>query len=51
MFVVVFAHNLMHTLRLQVKYTSIAGRFVKGVALTGEGSILAKVAGIGYQQV
>jgi len=35
---------------LQVKYVTIAGRFVKGVKLTQEGSWLAKFAGAGYQQ-
>ncbi|KAF5827796.1 hypothetical protein DUNSADRAFT_18711 [Dunaliella salina] len=34
-----------------IKYTSIAGRFIKGAELSGEGGLLAKVAGIGYQQV
>uniref|UniRef100_A0A7S3VNG6 GPI inositol-deacylase n=1 Tax=Dunaliella tertiolecta TaxID=3047 RepID=A0A7S3VNG6_DUNTE len=34
-----------------VKYTSIAGRFIKGAELSGEGELLAKIAGIGYQQV
>jgi len=40
-----------HSSVLQVKYTSVAGRFIKGAELSGDGSLLAKIAGIGYQQV
>lgn len=36
---------------LQVKYVTIAGRFVKGVKLNGQGTWLEKFAGAGYQQV
>lgn len=36
---------------MQVKYITIAGRFVKGVPLNGQGSLLAKFAGAGYAQV
>lgn len=36
---------------IQVKYVTIAGKFVKGVKPTGEGSLLQKFAGAGYQQV
>ncbi len=36
---------------LQVKYVTIAGRYVKGAKLTGPGSWQAKFAGAGYQQV
>eukprot|EP00775_Hariotina_reticulata_P011612 gene11612-11756_t len=35
----------------EVKYVTIAGRFVKGVQLNQEGTWLAKFAGAGYQQV
>jgi hypothetical protein len=34
-----------------VKYVTIAGTFVKGVKATGEGTLLEKFAGVGYQQV
>lgn len=36
---------------MQVKYVTIAGKFVKGVKPTGEGTLLQKFAGAGYQQV
>lgn len=36
---------------LQVKYVTIAGTFVKGVKASGEGTLLQKFAGAGYQQV
>jgi hypothetical protein len=36
---------------VQVKYVTIAGTFVKGVKATGEGTLLQKFAGAGYQQV
>jgi hypothetical protein len=35
----------------QVKYVTIAGTFVKGVKASGEGTLLQKFAGAGYQQV
>ncbi len=35
----------------QVQYVTVAGRYVRGVPLTGEGSLKAKFAGAGYQQV
>lgn len=34
-----------------VKYVTIAGKFVRGVKLGGEGTALAKFAGAGYEQV
>jgi len=37
--------------RAQVKYVTVAGRYVRGVPLTGQGSLKAKFAGAGYQQV
>lgn len=35
----------------EVKYVTIAGKYVKGVPLNGEGGLKAKIAGAGYQQV
>ncbi|KAI8476904.1 MAG: hypothetical protein J3K34DRAFT_455504 [Monoraphidium minutum] len=35
----------------EVKYVTVAGRYVRGVPLNGEGSLKAKFAGAGYQQV
>jgi len=35
----------------EIKYVTIAGKFVRGVPLQGEGSLIAKFAGAGYQQV
>ena len=36
---------------LQIKYITIAGKFIKGAALSGPGSLAEKFAGLGYQQV
>jgi hypothetical protein len=36
---------------MQVQYVTIAGRYIKGAALRGEGTWSQKVAGAGYQQV
>ncbi len=36
---------------MQVQYVTIASKFVRGVPLSGEGQMLAKFAGAGYQQV
>jgi hypothetical protein len=35
----------------QIKYVTISSNFVRGVKLDGEGTLLAKFAGAGYQQV
>jgi hypothetical protein len=35
----------------QVKYVTVAGRFVKGAPLSSDAGLLAKFAGFGYQQV
>eukprot|EP00878_Enallax_costatus_P016667 GHUV01017487.1.p1 GENE.GHUV01017487.1~~GHUV01017487.1.p1 ORF type:complete len:202 (+),score=66.25 GHUV01017487.1:887-1492(+) len=35
----------------EVKYVTVAGNFVKGVKMDGEGTWLQKFAGAGYQQV
>jgi hypothetical protein len=35
----------------QVKYVTIAGKFVKGCPANGQGTLLEKFAGAGYQQV
>jgi hypothetical protein len=35
----------------QVRYVTVAGRYIKGVPFDGEGSLKAKFAGAGYQQV
>ena len=34
-----------------MKYVTIAGRYIKGARLNGEGSLVAKFVGAGYQQV
>lgn len=48
----VHAQECMHVFDcVQVNYTTIAGKFIKGASLTGEGEPLAKFAGAGYQQV
>jgi predicted secreted protein len=36
---------------VQVKYVTIAGRYVKGTKINAEGNWKAKFAGAGYQQV
>lgn len=35
----------------QISYTTVAGKFIQGIGLSGQGSALAKFAGAGYQQV
>lgn len=35
----------------EVKYLTIGGKFIRGATLTGQGSLLQKFAGAGYQQV
>lgn len=36
---------------LQIAYVTVASNFVRGVRLNGKGTLLAKFAGAGYQQV
>jgi hypothetical protein len=36
---------------MQISYVTIASNFVRGVSLSSEGTVLAKLAGAGYQQV
>lgn len=43
--------SICASVNLQINYTTIAGKFVKGAKLDQEGSPLAKFAGAGYQQV
>jgi hypothetical protein len=49
------AHSRTHArthARTQISYTTVAGKFVRGVdPVKGEGGLLAKLAGAGYQQV
>jgi hypothetical protein len=36
---------------LQLRYVTVASRFIKGATLRGDGSLQQKVAGAGYKQV
>ena len=40
-----------HAMLMQIKYVTVASNFVRGAKLGGEGTLLAKFAGAGYQQV
>lgn len=39
------------TVTIQVKYVTVAGQYVKGAKLWGQGTWKEKFAGAGYQQV